>query len=62
MTSATDHFAWVDLGSNTNLISTIVVITDFRNAKGNASADDYDPATFQLFLTDYNPSLGSVNA
>ena len=60
MSGVTDYFAWYDLGSNTNFISTIVVVTDFRNAVGQATSDDNDPATFQLFLTDYNPSLGSV--
>ena len=43
MSGITEHFAWVDLGSNTNLISTIVLIADFRNTMGQASADANDP-------------------
>ena len=41
-----------------NFISTIIVLTDFRNSLGAELVESTDPTTFELFLTDDDPSFG----
>ena len=50
-----------DDSTPSNFISTIIVLTDFRNSLGAQRVESTDPTTFELFLTDDDPSEGGLD-